>query len=174
MKNLSRKAILSLISGGCTCAEIGVWRGEFSSEIYKALKPSSFYLIDPWHSENIPNAWYSCSQLEMDQIYLSVLDKFKDYPEVSIVRRSSKDAYGLFGTSCFDFVYIDGCHLYEFAKDDIVHYFDLLKPGGILTGDDYGVEGWWQNGVTKAFDEFDNEMVVEKWTLGNQFFLRRK
>lgn len=36
-----------------------------------------------------------------------------------------------------DFVFIDGNHQYEFVKKDIELYWPKIKPGGILTGDDY-------------------------------------
>ena len=30
----------------------------------------------------------------------------------------------------------------------------MKPPGGLITGDDYGAQGWWNNGVQKAVDEF--------------------
>lgn len=49
-----------------------------------------------------------------------------------------------------DLVYIDAAHEYEPALRDFTAYWELLKDGGYLIGDDY--IGW--PGVTKAADEF--------------------
>ena len=35
---------------GGLCVEIGVWRGEFSSEILSVIKPDCLVLVDPWRS----------------------------------------------------------------------------------------------------------------------------
>ena len=36
-----------------------------------------------------------------------------------------------------DFIYVDGDHDYLPAKNDLIAYWPLLRPGGILFGDDY-------------------------------------
>jgi len=39
----------------------------------------------------------------------------------------------------FDFIYIDGDHRYEGVKRDIELAIPLLKPGGVMLLDDYGI-----------------------------------
>lgn len=51
----------------------------------------------------------------------------------------------------FDLVYIDASHEYEDVASDLRDYWELLRPGGVMLGDDYG--GFWK-GVTSAVDEF--------------------
>ena len=65
---------------------------------------------------------------------------------------TSENAAVVFGQARLtaDVVYIDAAHEYEPALRDYVAYWDLLKDGGYLIGDDY--IGW--PGVTKAADEF--------------------
>ena len=58
----------------------------------------------------------------------------------------------------FDLIYIDASHDYEDVRDDILSYWPLVKPGGMLIGDDYG--GWWK-GVTRAVDEFGETRQTE-------------
>lgn len=44
-----------------TCAEIGVYKGEFSARILKVARPRRLHLIDPWHFEPSPEyaqSWY--------------------------------------------------------------------------------------------------------------------
>lgn len=36
----------------------------------------------------------------------------------------------------YDIVYVDGCHEYEYVKEDLLHYPTLVRPGGYLVVDD--------------------------------------
>jgi hypothetical protein len=50
-----------------------------------------------------------------------------------------------------------------------------VKNGGFIAGDDYGVAGWWENGVTRAVDELvalGGHDVVS--LAANQFVLRKR
>ncbi|SHJ77804.1 Methyltransferase domain-containing protein [Roseomonas rosea] len=65
-----------------------------------------------------------------------------------------------------DLIHIDAAHEYEPVKRDIENYWALLRPGGIMIGDDYP----WP-GVKQAADEFAAAMKLAlevdgpKWTL---------
>jgi hypothetical protein len=50
------------------------------------------------------------------------------------------------------FIYIDANHDYADVYNDITHYWDLVEPGGMLCGDDYG---W--TGVHRAVTQFAAE-----------------
>ena len=53
-------------------------------------------------------------------------------------------------------------------------YLPKVKVGGLITGDDYALEGWGEGGVKKAVDEFaTSDIVTVQATLGNQFIVRR-
>ena len=64
---------LHLIKPGDVCAEVGVWKGEFSHYILQC-KPSKLHLIDPWLHQDFPVdnpedlRIYCCGQEEMDKI----------------------------------------------------------------------------------------------------------
>jgi hypothetical protein len=49
-----------------------------------------------------------------------------------------------------DLVYIDGSHDYTDVKEDLIAFYDVLRPGGIIFGDDFIT---WP-GVTRAVSEF--------------------
>ena len=66
--------------------------------------------------------------------------------------------------------YIDGDHSYEAVTRDIATYRAKVKPNGVLAGDDYGLQGgWWNDGVTRAVDEFIRQTDVEILELGNDW-----
>lgn len=48
-----------------------------------------------------------------------------------------------------DLIYIDGSHDFEDVALDLAHYWRLLRPGGVLFGDDFGMPG-----VEKAVLDF--------------------
>ena len=57
-----------------------------------------------------------------------------------------------------DIIYIDAAHEYESVKQDINKYLEILKPNGIIFGDDYN-SNW--PGVMQAVDEiFHNNKEV--------------
>jgi SAM-dependent methyltransferase len=66
----------------------------------------------------------------------------------------------------FDVIYVDGSHDYEDVCADLAAYWPLVRPGGLMFGDDYCRE--WP-GVVGAVDEFAGrvnrspESSDEKW-----------
>jgi len=149
---------LNFIQPDSVCAEIGVWKGQFSKEILKR-KPGKLYLIDPWKSiTDIPERWHAAPQEEMDGIYEEVVKDFDSRDEVEIIRKFSADAVSGIEDNSLDWIYIDGNHSYEFVKQDLELWWPKLKHGGCICGDDYQ-EGKYQIevlefGVIKAVDEF--------------------
>jgi hypothetical protein len=67
-----------------------------------------------------------------------------------------------------DLIHIDAAHEYEPVLRDCRRYWALLKPGGVLVGDDYD----WK-GVAKAAHEFAAELGQELEVLGPKWFLRK-
>ena len=65
-----------------------------------------------------------------------------------------------------DLIYIDGSHEEEDVYQDLVSYWDLVRPGGVLFGDDWG---W--DGVRLAVERFarENGLAIthrhDKWEL---------
>jgi hypothetical protein len=166
-------------------AEIGVWRGDFSARLLEVVQPKQLHLIDPWKHE--PSAMYKYAlyggltkrgQEEMDRHYADVCARFQAQAargQVTIHRGFSADVLGQFPDAFFDWVYIDGNHLYEYVKKDLELSLRKTKPGGFVAGDDYVGGQWWKDGVTKAVDEFAKTQAAELVSLRDrQFVFRRK
>jgi hypothetical protein len=163
------------------CAEVGVNEGEFSKQILSVVGPRRLHLIDPWkHVEQYAEAHFgglgSDGQALMDVRYERVKRELAaeiETGQVTIHRDFSSSASHEFEDSYFDWIYIDGNHLYEFVREDLEIYNPKVKAQGYLAGDDYGVEGWWANGVQKAVDEFvaiRPDLNLE--LIGTQFLIR--
>jgi hypothetical protein len=116
----------------------------------------------------------------MDEIHESVRHRFRaqiDDGQVEVLRLPSVEAARRL--SGLDWVYIDGDHTYEGVRADLAAWAAALGgpttnggTGGIIAGDDYGVRGWWEDGVTRAVDEFVAVERAELKVLGTQFMIR--
>lgn len=159
-----RDFLLEAMPKASVCAEIGVHHGDFSRRILEVIHPKKLHLIDPW--QYLEDEVYKSSnyggerggnQAIMDQRYRNVVKRFRleiVRGQVVIHRDYSHKVCDLFEDHYFDWIYIDGNHLYEFVTRDLALYFDKVKRGGFIAGDDYVEGGWWHGGVKKAVDEF--------------------
>lgn len=174
-----RRRLLALVPSGAACAEIGVWRGDFSARILETCRPAKLHLIDPWrHLPAYDRSYYGRpdeGQETLDAVYESVLARFAPGIATGVIevhRLTSEAAETLIGDGTLDFVYIDGNHTFEFVRRDLELYRPKLKEGGLLAGDDYSLCGWWDWGVKRAVDEAVQADAFEPVWLGRQFVLR--
>jgi len=173
--------VSQLPKGGGVGAEVGTWEGDFSAQLLKRLKPQRLYLIDPWEhraEETYEHAFFGDrtpgGQAKMDAIHDGVCRRFDGAiasGQVIVLRSRSAEAAAQ--VDALDWVYIDGDHTYEAVKADLEGFYERLKPGGMVAGDDYGMVGWWEDGVTRAVDEFVASRGITPTILGNQFLFVR-
>ncbi len=123
-----------------TIVEIGVYAGDLSRLLFPIKTLKILFMIDPWKEyinyKNDPIV----SQKDADLLYESVkcwteLSTIKD--KVRLMRMTSVEAAKQIYNNSIDFVHIDGNHEYESVKIDIKTWLPKLKPGKLLTGDDY-------------------------------------
>lgn len=155
-------------------AEIGVWKGEFSSFLLKNVRPKKLHLIDPWcFMKEYSWAWYggviAKSQVDMNMIYHKIQQQFGSYPQVEIHRMRSFEASHLFSDPYFDWIYIDGDHTYEGVMEDLCAYFPKVKAGGLIIGDDYGLES-----VTRAVQDFCSSQIIKRIRIKNNQYIIEK
>ncbi len=67
-----------------------------------------------------------------------------------------------------DMVYIDGSHEEEEVSQDIVNYWRILKPGGIMVGDDWHLGGV---GVICAVNSFSKRYEVPYQVSGSSWIM---
>ncbi len=179
-----RTSVIELAPRGGVCAEIGVWRGDFAAKILRVARPSKLHLVDPWafmpgveYSEARYGGKVAADQKAMDLMYEGVLRRFAAEIADGVVhvhRAESAAAADSFPDASFDWIYVDGNHLYEYVREDLSRYDPKVKPGGVMAGDDYGVAGWWEDGVTRAVTECVAEHDYGVISLrAHQFVLRK-
>jgi len=157
----SRDFLLKIMPQNSICAEIGVFNGEFSQRILNIVNPKELHLIDPWKlDEKLPtfSPNWKKTQRERDSMFEDVRNIFKseiEKKQIHLHRDYSTKILKKFSDEYLDWIYIDGAHDYESAKNDLELSFLKVRRGGFITGDDYGNRGeWWENNTTKAVADF--------------------
>mgnify|MGYP001034683925 CR=1 FL=1 len=155
-QTLARKKVLAHIPKNAIGAEIGVHLGNYADKIINISKPKQFYLIDPWKivdGNGYDNSLYGknlTSQEELDDRYKSVVDRFKDFDNVHILREFSNIAAAQIPDDSLDFIYIDGDHTFDGVCKDFDIFYSKIKPYGFIYGDDYTDRHWFGTGVIDA------------------------
>lgn len=163
--------------------EIGVWKGE--STVKFAAHSAHVDAVDPWSVE----VYEEGSEYDYDE-YLDKYEhivgsrdpedfqRFYDYVHetvcrkankagnITVIRMSSKQFFEQ-NTKVYDWVYVDGDHSYEGCYYDLVEAWKIIRPGGILFGDDYTNKPE----VKKAVDQFLDEVGYKAMFYHNQFKL---
>jgi hypothetical protein len=158
-------------------AEVGTWKGDFASQLLRRTRPARLYLIDPWEYRDDPayaRAMFGDrspgGQQRMDAIHDAVRERFRRQIDAgTVIVRRSRSVEAARDLEPLDWVYIDGDHTYDAVLADLAAYYQLVKPGGVVAGDDYGMVGWWEDGVRRAVDQFAAEHACELVIVGNQF-----
>lgn len=137
--------------------ELGVYQGKMSGYLLEALPLLTLYMVDRWTEYTEEERKTSTGRMPKDSqdvfdtaYEMSVAVAQKYGRRAVIVQASTDDALDHVPHS-LDFVFIDADHSYEACKNDILNWRDRVKPGGILSGHDYGRQS--HPGVTKAVDE---------------------
>lgn len=152
---------------GKTCAEIGVFEGEFSREIL-ARHPASLLLVDPWKTQSkkaYPNDPSNVLPDKFERIFDAVNEEFGRLPNVTICREFSYFAAPPLPS--FDFIYIDANHTFNNCFCDILTWYKSLRTGGWICGHDYTGD---YIGVKYAVEAFCQISGEELGLVTNEFW----
>lgn len=115
-------------------AEIGTDKGLYAEMLLKSIPNLKLYCIDPWKAYE---DYKDLTRQNIFDINFRITQKRLEKYNADIIRKTSMEAAGDFGDNSIDFVYIDGNHEYEYVLEDIKKWTKKVKPGGIVSGDDY-------------------------------------
>jgi len=102
---------------------------------------AQIWCVDTW-------AYAKCTMAQYHQFLINI--QVYEARVTVMQMLSSVAAVVLADEAPFDMAFIDGSHEYETVHADIILYSNLLCPGGLLSGHDYG-QIW--PGVRAAVDE---------------------
>lgn len=142
--------------------EIGSWLGRSAAfmgvEILNSKKPIHLYCVDPW-VDGGPDLRDTKFYRDLNGVPPKVVFERNVVPvasKLTAIQATSQEAVHKFANASIDFLMIDGDHSYEAVKADIASYLPKMKPGAVMSGDDY----LWP-GVKQAVDEaFKGRAVV--------------
>ena len=147
-----------------TFIEVGSYLGKSASimlvEIINSNKPIAFHCVDhfkgsPDESNHLDEAKAHGGSLR--PAFDRNLQSVSHYAGFHVHQMESTEAAKLFEPGTVDFVFIDAQHTEEAVNADIVAWWPVVKPGGLLAGHDYGYES-----VERAVKKFFGERAPER------------
>ena len=175
-----RSRLLRRMPSHAVCAEIGVWKGDFSQQILDQTQPKELHLIDPWSFRPaFPKRWYggvaATDQADMDRIYGGVVERFSNHPEVRIHRAPSSDLPEILGSRKLDWIYIDGDHSEAAVAADLEICHHFVRSGGWIVGDDYfWLDERGNQSVRTAVEAFAGARSLQLRLIGGQFIIANR
>ena len=168
-----------------TIVEVGTWKGLSAINMARITQDigleTKIYCIDTWLGGF--QLWDDCKESKETDL----LQK-NGYPQIyyqflsNVVHCNLQDIIVPFpNTSSIGYIYlssnqirpqliyIDGSHDEDDVYLDLKYYYDLLKEGGIIFGDDYDWEG-----VKNAVINFCSDKNIEKEIIEDHFWIIKK
>lgn len=152
--------VLKRLNGSAVGAEIGVFGGDMSVSLLS--RPDlTLLMVDSWkgggesYQGDSGDFHATLSQEQQDSYYRRTQEVVRFAGErAKIIRKDSCNAARDIPDGSLDFVFIDADHSYEGSKADIEAWVRKVKPGGLLSGHDYGNTQFPKFGVTRSVSEF--------------------
>lgn len=136
-------------------AEIGVRQGAFALALCREIQGLQLLCVDPWaYYQTRPKL---ASQDRQDRNYVIACERLAPY-QATVLRQFSAEAVRTIQPDSLDFVYIDGNHAYQWIRQDLDDWSATVRPGGIVSGDDYDAPG-----VHQAVHEFVETRGIAEW-----------
>jgi hypothetical protein len=125
-------------------AELGVASGRFSLFLCNIMKDMHMTAVDLWapqpgHDAVAGGETYAGWKHEKAYETLREIARTQYYAgRLDLLRMRTDDAAREIPDASLDFVFVDADHSYEGCKADIVNWAPKVRPGGIVSGHDYG------------------------------------
>ena len=159
--------------GGETFVEVGAWFGKSTNHLATKIKESGknikFTSVDTWKGTDDEELHQNIVGAFNGDIFYEFIDNTvlsDNYGTFDTIKDTSHNAANQFQNGSIDFIMLDAGHSYDSLMEDVKVWYNKVKPGGIISGDDYGVF----HGVTQAANEF----FYEQFDKGFRSFIRKK
>jgi hypothetical protein len=170
--------------------EIGTHEGFFSDRLMEANPTATLYCIDPYvkYEEYKDGINFITGDELFNKTVQELKSKYGD--RVIFIREFSSNAINLIPDN-IDFLYIDGNHTYKYVYDDLKNYFDKVKSGGYIMGDDavdtdeskrdengdvfieWSPGCYGNYGVIKAFNDFIKNKGISGTVIRDQYLIKK-
>jgi hypothetical protein len=125
-------------------AEVGVYRGDFATEILQRCRClTTYYMIDPWRHLNDWNKPANRDDGELDEFFREAKAKTDFAADKRfILRGKTTEVIEQIPDSELDLAYIDADHTLKGIAIDLIRVFPKVRIGGFLGGDDFTRSVW--------------------------------
>ncbi len=168
--------LVDRIPDGGKYVEVGCWLGRgtacFGARMREAEKDIQLNVVDTFNGSQHEPCLSVQAQVISDLRQRAPITEDGNFREVfaenmrgtmtpAVVHEgTSAEMAKHFDDNSLDAVYIDAGHTFEEVQADIVTWLAKVKPGGVLCGDDYGIDF---KGVTEAVNQtFEKEKVRQQ------------
>ena len=128
--------------------EIGVRFGYNAENVLNNYNIDKIYLIDPYCE--LPYLTHLFSKDKVKDYKVQARNRLNKYKNKCIwLEDFSQNVCDKIEGGSIDILYIDGDHSSKAVLQDLELYYDKVKEGGLIIGDDYNEEG-----VKEAIEEF--------------------
>jgi len=141
--------------------EIGVFKGDFLDYLFKNCNIGSIDAVDLFHGVTCSGDVDGNDVIFYDvgTSYLELTEKYKDVPNINIIKSDSITFLQNQHDDTYDIIYIDGDHSYNGVKNDLINAYSKIKNGGYIMGHDYEMnmnkaKNSYNFGTKQAVDEF--------------------
>lgn len=145
--------------------EIGTFKGVNAYCMLRSCPELKLYCVDGYERVVIETGGQNVSEYERLRIMACANNLLSPFNSRCVrVLKQSEEAHKDFPDEYFDYVYIDGEHLYEWVKRDIELWYPKVKKDGIIAGHDYEMAE-----VMRAVAEFryDHRDLTFSFSTGN-------
>ena len=149
--------MVEVANDNCVFVEVGAWFGKSTNHLAKKIRESKknihFTTVDTWKGTDDEDIHQTIVGSFSGDIFYEFIDNTiysNNYGQIETIKDTSRNAANNFANNSIDYIMLDAGHSYDALKDDLNVWYNKVKPGGIVSGDDYGVF----YGVTQAADEF--------------------
>jgi predicted O-methyltransferase YrrM len=153
--------------------EVGAWFGKstnyMAQQIRESKKNIQFTTVDTWKGTDDEDIHQEIVGSFAGDIFYEFVDNSilsDNYGHIDMIKDTSKNASNQFANGSIDYLMLDAGHSYDALMEDLKAWYNKVKPGGIVSGDDYGVF----HGVTQAADEY----FYKQFEKGFRSFIRKK
>lgn len=146
-------------------AEVGCGYGQHSKQILRDTNVEKHYMVDQY--KFYPNDGFS-EGIQSIQSSQTLDEKFDDFCQIvqnqvsefgnrcTFIRKPSIEAAKDISDNSLDAVFVDANHEFKYVLEDLYAWYEKVKAGGVMAGDDY-----WMEDVKRAVHFFATDKNLE-------------
>lgn len=120
-----------------TMVEVGSAWGEFAGIVLSKWKGKKLFMIDPWEDQDSKEYSEAYHHPDFNYWFRQCQDMCLKDNRAEMLKMLSSEAVKRFEDESLDCVYIDANHDYRHVMEDLINWYEKVKPGGVFGGHDY-------------------------------------